>query len=165
MEGTSPGRGENQREKSQVPHCQQAILYYARLWSGPSLGAYQPCTTQISDWPWILWLTLDSGIKWGVDLQHENGVEFQFKKWSRVEFQPRGRVESGIAKVWDGASPDITPPLEFGNGSRAEFWPRGGVESGTAEVWDGVSPDITPLLACCILKAWDMRDWKAIEWI
>ena len=29
----------------------------------------------------------------------------------------------------------------------------------------GCPLNITPLLACCILKARDMRDWKAIEQI
>ena len=89
--GTSPGRGENQREKSKVPHCQQAILYYARLWSGPSPSTHQPCTTWIYDWSWILWLTLDPGSKHGVEFGTE--VEQSSNLESRDEWSSNLEVE------------------------------------------------------------------------
>ena len=83
MEGTSPGRGENQREKSKVPHCQWAVLYYARLQSGPSLGTHWPCTTWIFDQPCILWLTLDprSKVEQISDMRVEQSLERKVE-WS-----------------------------------------------------------------------------------
>ena len=53
IKGISPGRGENQREKSKVPTASEPILYYTWLWSGPSLSVHWPCTTWTSNWPWV----------------------------------------------------------------------------------------------------------------
>ena len=91
------------------------------------------------------------GVRWGVRMEGECGCVGDCWKglgigstskclwnWEAVGVQRMPKVsEVGVGK---------TPQDSFGAENRS-------------------SPDITPPLACCILEAWEIREWKATEWI
>ena len=110
--GTSPGRGENQREKSKVPPASEpyyTMLDYSQghhsVHTDPALHGSLTNPGSLNnpgsfDWPWIP----EANVEWISNMRVEQSLGR-----SGVEFQPRGRVESGTAEVWDGASPDTRP--------------------------------------------------------
>ena len=118
IEGISPDRGENQREKSKVsllpvsPYyttlscdrthylvCTDPTLHGPLTNSGCTYASYFTSTVTLE-------VKAEQSSDSRAERSSEMGMEQSSDSKSRAEFQPRGGVESGTVEVWDRASPD-----------------------------------------------------------